>query len=102
VLNGLKTVFEGFAGDEFDGLARGNADFVLIARIDSGTRAALDGFERSKADELDDFLFPDARLDAFENGLEGAFGGGFAGLAAEGFLDGFDKVDAVEGHKGSL
>jgi hypothetical protein len=100
--SGLKTVFEGFAGDEFYGLARGNADFVLIAGIDSGAGASLDGLECSEADELDDFFFPDARLDAFEHGFERAFCGGFAGLAAKGFLDGFDKVDAVEGHKRSL
>jgi hypothetical protein len=100
--SGSETVFESFAGDEFHGLTGGDADFALIARVDSGAGASLDGLECSEADELDDFFFPDARLDAFEHGFEGAFGGGFAGLAAKGFLDGFDKVDAVEGHKRSL
>jgi hypothetical protein len=93
-----EALFEFAAGGKFDGLGSRNFDFFTRLRIDPGASFAVHNLEGAEADQLDNFGFLNATLDAFDHSSQSAFCGSFAGFATEFFLDFFYELSTIYGH----
>jgi hypothetical protein len=89
----LEEALESLTWGEADALGSLDLDLLATLRIDAGTSLAVHKLESSKSNQLKRLVLFDIGLDAINDCGNDFFGTGFAGIFAEGFLDGFNELE---------
>lgn len=92
---GSELALEILAGGELHAFRGLDLDALAGLRVHAHAGLAVDHFESPEADELHDPAFFEVRLEAFDDGIDGAFRVGFG--ATEFFLDEFREFYFVHG-----